>query len=490
MKYSINTSPKLIISSDLPILTAFVVLSVILRFFSFFPSVISHDEGTYLVIAREIFQGKVYFVDLADTKPIGIFLLLGFIIKYISTSVFVIRMFAAGVVGVTAFIIYKISYHDHGERKAAIAAGVIYLFLLSVWSYFGVFINPELFYMLLTALGFYVFIRSRTAAGFFLTGLLLGLGFMLKYVVLFDLTAWLLYYFVASLLEKQWNTGWKAFINCVMACLGFLMPFAVTVIYYYHIGHLKELWFYTFGVTSRIPVEHSLVKTIIYIGDFHLRFLPVLFFFYYALIRTGRELSKPLITRGLVITWCLLVLLAVILPGKPFGHYFIQMMLPVSIIAGRFFRTGLKKPVWMNTFISHPVGTIILVVLIAGNMLLQKHDYFDKPDQPRQVAEYLKPRLKAGDRIYTGNYHQILYYLLEKDCPVKYVHRTLMCDREHQRALQIDLPKEMNTLMAMNFRYILMEKPYCHEPMNDYIRKNYRMIKEFPGEVFIYERKK
>ena len=460
-----------------------------MRFFSFFPSVISHDEGTYFVIAREILQGKIYFADVVDTKPIGIFLILGLFIRFISSSIFMIRLFTALVVGLTAFTIYKISLYEQGEQKPAIAAGVIFIFLLSVFSHFGVFINPELFYSLTTALAFYLFIRRRNTGEFLLLGFLMGIGFILKYVVLFDLAAWLLFYFITTLLRKDPKETWSVFFRCVTACFGFLIPFAAVVIYYWQAGHLEEFWFYTFGVTSRIPVERTFLKTFIFIGDFHLRFLPVVFFFYYVLFKTKGDHSKPLITHGLIISWCLMVLLAVILPGKPFGHYFIQLMLPVSIVAGRFFSDKLSKPLWLNRIIGYPTGLIIILVLISGNVLMQKHDYFDKPDYPEQVSEFLKPRLRPEDRIYTGNYHQVVYYLLDKDCPVKYVHRTLMCDLEHRSALKIDLPGEMNALMAMDFRFILMEKPSCYEPMNAHIRDNYTLIKEIPGIVRIYERK-
>jgi 4-amino-4-deoxy-L-arabinose transferase-like glycosyltransferase len=475
--------------ANLTIISGFIALSMIMRFFSFFPTLTSHDEGTFFVIARELFQGKIYFADLVDTKPIGIFLILGLFIRYCSTSIFMIRLFTALIIAVTAYTIYKISLHDQKEQKPAIAAGAIFIFMLSIFTYFGVFINPELFYTLFTALGFYIFIRTNKPGGFLLTGFLLGIGFILKYVVLFDLAAWLFYYFVTALLKKEWKTTRKVFVNCALSCLGFLTPFAIVALYYYRVGHLKEFWFYTFGVTSRFPVERTFLQTLIYVGDFHLRFLPVLFFFYYALIKVKNDSRGPVIANGLIITWCLMVLLAVIIPGKPFGHYFIQMMLPVSIVAGRFFREKLVQPKWMNKLISYPAGTIILAVIISGNVLMQKHDYFDKPDVPKQVAEYLKPKLKAEDRIYTGNYQQVLYYLLEKDCPVKYVHRTLMCNPEHRNMLQIDLPAEMNALMAMNFRYILMQGPFCYEPMNLYIREYYLKIKEFPGDVMVYERK-
>ena len=480
---------KSTLNNNLKVLGGFIALSLTMRFFSFFPTLISHDEGTSFVIARELFQGKIYFADLVDTKPIGIFLMLGLFIRYISSSIFMIRLFTALIIAFTSFTIYKISLHDQGEQKPAVAAGAIFIFLLSVFTQFGVFISPELFYTFFTALGFYIFLRTSRPGGFLLLGFLLGIGFILKYVALFDLAAWLLFYFITVLLKKEWKSARIAFFHCVLSCVGFLIPFAIVVLYYYRVGHLKELWFYTFGVTSRIPVERTWLQMLIYTGDFHLRFLPVLFFFYYALIKTKKETSGPVIANGLIITWCLMVLLAVIIPGKPFGHYFIQMMLPVSIVAGRFFRENLIKPRWMNKIIGFPVGTIILAVLITGNVCMQKHDYFDKPDIPKQVAEYLKPKLKPDDRVYTGNYQHVLYYLLEKDCPVKYVHRTLMCSVEHRSALQIDLPKEMNALMAMDFSYILMKGPFCYEPMNTYLQEYYLKIKEFPGEVLVYERK-
>jgi len=164
-------------------------------------------------------------------------------------------------------------------------------------------------------------------------------------------------------------------------------------------------------------------------------------------------------------------------------------MLPISLVAGRFFSDSLEKPRWIKAIITYPVGHILLLLLVTGLLILQKRDYFDKPDVPKEVARYIRPLLQPGDRIFTGNYQQVVYYLLDQDCPVKYVHRTLMCDQEHRSALQIDLPREMNRLMDMNFRFILMAGPYCYEPFNEYIREKYTLVKEFPGEVSIYERK-
>lgn len=473
---------------DLKVLAGFTILAVVMRFFSFFPAIISHDEGTYLVIAREIFLGKTYFVDIIDTKPIGIFIILGLFIKFISSSIFIIRLFAAFVIAVTSFIIYKISLYDQSERKPAIIAGALFIFMLSIFTFFGVFINAEIFYTFFTVLAFYIFIRASNTVSYLIPGILLGIGFIIKYSVLFDLAGWLIYAFFAVVFTRNLNSIRRIFLNCLTAFAGFLIPFAIEVLYYYKIGHLNDLMFYTFGATSRIPVERTLLSTLIYVGDFHLRFLPAVFFFYYALFRSGHMKIKPRINNGLIITWCIFVLIAIVTPGKPFGHYFIQMMVPVSIVAGRFFNSGLIKPGWVNRIIRYPAAAFIVAVLMIGNVFLQKHDYFDKPDLTKQVAKYLTPQLKPGDMIYTGNFQAVLYYLLEKECPVKYVHRSLLCDPRHRETLRIDLESEMEALMSKEPDYIIMWDSYCYEPMNDFLENNYKVIAIFDDEIRVFKK--
>jgi 4-amino-4-deoxy-L-arabinose transferase-like glycosyltransferase len=473
--------------TDIKVLAGLISLAFIMRFCSFFPTIISHDEATFFVIAREIFLGKIYFVDLVDTKPPGIFIILGLFIKYISSSIFMLRAFSAFVVGLTAYIIYLTVFFDTQERKPAVAGGVIFILFMSIWAFFGVFITPELFYVFFTALAFYIFTKWKKPGGFITAGLLVGIGFILKYLVVFDLAAWLLFYFVTGMFTGEKDKKGMIFLNCVLAGLAFLVPFAAVTLYYYSIGHLKEFLYYTFTVSSRFPEKLPLIGKIIYVGDFHLRFLPLVFFFYYVFIR--EKGWKGAITKPLISVWCLFVLVAIILPGRPFGHYFIQMMLPFSIYAGRFFRKGIGRPVWLGKITSHPYGTALLAVFIISMIIVQKKEYCDKPDYPKQVAEYLKPLLSDEDRIYTGNYQHVLYYLLEKDCPVRYVHRTILCDAGHLRMFDIDQGKELEGVLKGDFRFIIMQGPYCYEPMNVYIAENYRLIKTFDGDIYIYEKR-
>ncbi|MBP8239553.1 MAG: hypothetical protein KAX50_06315, partial [Saprospiraceae bacterium] len=66
---------KINTKKHLTALLGLIGLALVMRFFSFFPSVINHDESTYILIAEGLLKGKVYFRDYIDTKPIGIFLL-------------------------------------------------------------------------------------------------------------------------------------------------------------------------------------------------------------------------------------------------------------------------------------------------------------------------------------------------------------------------------------------------------------------------------
>jgi 4-amino-4-deoxy-L-arabinose transferase-like glycosyltransferase len=96
---------KFKVYSPWQILLLFCLLAVILRFFSFFPSVIDHDESTYLEIARMLLSGKLLYVDMVDIKPPGIFLILAFFQWIFGYSIFVMRLLTALWIALTAFMV-------------------------------------------------------------------------------------------------------------------------------------------------------------------------------------------------------------------------------------------------------------------------------------------------------------------------------------------------------------------------------------------------
>ena len=72
----------------LPIL---ILLAVVIRWPSFLPSVINHDESTYIIIGDGLLHGQAYLVDSYDTKPVGIFLVYALLNALAGGSIFGIR---------------------------------------------------------------------------------------------------------------------------------------------------------------------------------------------------------------------------------------------------------------------------------------------------------------------------------------------------------------------------------------------------------------
>lgn len=162
------------------IILLYGLLAVILRFFSFFPSVIDHDESTYLEIARMILEGKMLYVDMIDIKPPGIFLILAGFQAVFGYSVFIMRLLVSLWIALTAFILYRSALLFIKDERASLAAGIIYIIFISTWSFYGISITPEIFFNLFTISALYVFIKKEKPTRYFWAGLLAGLGFMVK----------------------------------------------------------------------------------------------------------------------------------------------------------------------------------------------------------------------------------------------------------------------------------------------------------------------
>ncbi len=462
-----------------------VLFSILIRFFSFFPSVIDHDESTYIVIADAILNGQTYFIDVIDTKPIGIFLIYAGLQTIFGPSIFMLRLLASVILGLTAFFLYKAKRKSGGGPHGALAVGMIYLILNSIFTYYGVSPNTETFFGLFTAIALWLWIEEKRSWLYFLAGFSLGLGFIIKYVVAFDALALGLFMLWMAYSKKiAWNT---TIVRASLMLGGFLIPFLITIAYYNDLGHLDKFFFYTLEVSSRYPDAASLWDYVKFFFDFNLRFLPILLFAVYAVL----FIRENIWTRQFAWFWMLIVWIVVLIPGKFFAHYCIQVMLPLSFLAGSFFEIPIEdRPKWLRTITSAKIGWIILPVLLALNSFFQKKDYFDKEDHPKAIATFLKSELKEGEQFYIGNYEQILYHMLNQPSLIPYVHSSLIWRPSHIQALKIDTSIMLEELKRLAPRFILInESDENYEPLiGSWLKEEYRVAKKIADEVTVYEK--
>jgi len=306
----------------------FLAISIGLRFLSFFRSVIDHDESTYIVIGNAVLHGARYWIDVIDVKPLGIFWLYAGFQAIFGHSVLALRLMAAIWLALTAFFLARFKLEMGSSPRAAFAAGVLFLVLNSLFTFYGISPNTETFFTFFTMLAFWLALRQRNILGSFIAGVALGLGFMIKYVVLFD--AITLGLFILSNRGERFSSRIRGLSAMI---LGAILPFAGVFACYVHWDAVDTFLFYTFQVSKNYPVDADTWDHLKSFADLNLRFFPIALLFYLTL---GYP-KTPSNIRRLGIFWSIMVLIPVLLPGKFFGHYYIQFFLPFSFVAGEFF---------------------------------------------------------------------------------------------------------------------------------------------------------
>lgn len=468
-------------------LLVFVGLSLLMRFFSFFPSVIDHDESTYLVIANEMLQHETLYVDLIDIKPPGIFLIYALQLL-ICKSIFFTRFVTALVVAATAYCLYiakKQAIQQNNSYKVALTTGILYIFLCSTFTFYGVSPNTELYFNLFTAFGLVLFNKQK-AVYYFFGGLMMGVGFIIKYTVLFDFTAFMLYAFVALLIANV--TLYKAVAQMLwrglLAFIGLILPFAACHVYYYLSNHFDAYYFITYIAPKNYTNAFQPLYMLQLIGDYYLRFLPISFFFFYTLFKSKYNNEKIFAA-----IWTSLAMIAVVLPSNRFGHYTIQLMLPTAWLAGSFFANNLIRPKWVNILLQKKIGYPVLTLLIVVICYLQKSDCYNKPDIAQQTANYLNEHLQPKQTLYTGNAQQIIYLLTNQNSPIPYIHRNLIFDKKHIKSIAIDTTAQINKIIALQPTYILQQDSLPNQQLWQFVQNNYTLEQTISNKVQVFKNK-
>ncbi|MFZ1678396.1 MAG: glycosyltransferase family 39 protein [Saprospiraceae bacterium] len=472
------------------LLAVFTGFALLMRVFSFFPSVINHDESTYILIADALGRGRVYLKDVMDTKPIGIFLLFAFFQILFGKAIMVIRIITAVWVALTGFMLFlahrqflqpssRSSYNE-----APIASGIIYVFIASIYSTYGLSPNTELFFNLFTITALFLILRYKGAGIFFLAGLVLGAGFMIKYVVLFDALAIGLFYLWQQVtLRKSWHF-WL--LRCTLLGIGFIIPLLGVWIWYNHMGLGEIFWFYSFELSSRYVIKPIWYEYLNFVFNCFLSFLPVVIWFFYCLWNwRSTERYLPVLSS----IWALFIMFIILWPGRMFTHYFVQFMVPLSLLAGSFFDPR-RSPGPILSWMRKPaIGYPLFALLIGANVIAQKFIFFDRKDYPREVAAYLNTRLQPGDILYTGDYEQIIYHLTGTSSPTPYIHSSLIWLAANNNALKINQAEEFEKILNKNPRFILINYPLMKDnPLSATLQNSYTVVKTFDKEVIVYER--
>lgn len=457
--------------------TFILLFTLLLRWGSFLPSVINHDESTYIVIAGEILRGEIYLDELIDTKPAGLYWLYSLLHILSTGKIWGFRFLTVLFIVTTSLFLVKATTDVTRSRKAGIMAGLIYPLMCSVYTYYGISPNAELFFNTLTAGAIALSIPpvlktsinsssnpgSNTGSweqnpfsglipNFIMSGLLLGLAVTIKPMAAAESLA-------IGVFLLWWGWRMKAFLASVFqACLpltmAFLIPVGALYSYYDHLDMLPELYFYNWEVTKLYPVDLKLHLRIIFMLDYALRYSP----FVVLAVLSWRYI--PSYMRPwfyFLLLQFVLVSLIVLASGKRFGHYQIQLHPVLTSLAALWWIPKVKPLERFKglRFFSGVTYLSLFATLFGMGLGLY---YFNKKDAPRDLAAFLKPRLSLNEEFFPVNSPQILYHLLDQPVPTQYVHPSLLFNPHHVKVLGIDLDAEADRIFNRSqLRYIVVQ---------------------------------
>lgn len=452
-------------------------LAILFRFWSFFPPVIDHDESTYLIIARDLSQGSIYLKDVIDTKPIGIFWIYQLLELLGFGSIGMTRLVASVWIGITAFFIFKFIFKSTQKLDASWFGSISYILLVSIYKNWGVSPNTEIYFNLFNLAAIYLVLFNKTKHIEIIAGLLLGFAFITKYVALSE--AGVIGSFLIIQAALQNNLNRQLILKLTKLILGFALPICLMLAYFYHYNLLNTFYYFNFEVLSRYPSDITITNSLLFVGDFCGRyFIWILLAF--AGFRQLRNRTGCLSI--LFYIWILFDLIMIILPGKGFSHYFIQLMIPISLLTG-FGSIELNK---IKLFTKNKrILSYVCIAVVPLILYFQKQSYFNRKTDITELYNYIKKELKPGEQIYTGNSAHILYYLLNLKSPSPYIHSSLLWNPEHLDALQLNLNDEADYILKQNPRFIIIKEPVKDSSMLVKFLRTYTEIQQIDKKIHV-----
>jgi hypothetical protein len=403
-----------------------------LRIPSFFEPFSYGDEMIYLSLGEAIRRGMTLYKDIHDNKPPLIYFLAA-----LSGNVFWFRAILASWMMATTILFWKLTLSLFPKRLRLQQASVVVFAILTTLPLLeGQTSNSELFMLAPTISAFLIlFSQKSPPIKIFLAGVLFSFATLFKVPAAFDVGAIVFFWFITLKSSKSLPS---TFSNLFLLILGFLLPIAFSAIWYFHKAALPEYLVAAFlqnvgYLSSWRPTEVQepfLVKNAPLIA----RGLVVLFGSF-SLYVFRKHLSKPFIFASL---WLLFSLFAATLSERPYPHYLIQIVPPVSLLTGILLtKSTLEQslsviplslaalvPVYYH-FWYYPTAPYYQRFIQFASRSVSREEYFDKFDtnvnRNYRIANFLTCSSKRNDPIFVWGESSPVYALSRRLPPLKYI---------------------------------------------------------------------
>lgn len=468
-----------------------LALVLILRIPSFFEPYYYGDEMVYLTLGQGVRQGMTLYKDIHDNKPPLLYLTAA-----AAENLFWFKVILAFWSLVTVAFFYKLStklFQDN--TKAQIVSTSVFAILTTIPLFEGNIVNSELFMIGFTIIALYMLLsESLGVKKVYFAGFLFGLGTLFKIPAAFDVPVIVFYWFIVNDF-KDWG---KVIKNTVVLALGFATPIVATFVYYFFKGALPDY------------IKAAFLQNVGYLssyrpGDvqkpFYIRNAPLLT--RAAIVLAGSALvflfRKKISKKFILLTiWILFGLFAVTLSERPYPHYFIQVIAPISFLVGMLFAEknfeqslviiplalSFLVPVYYKFYYYQTAGYYLKFIEFASGHI-SKTQYFQTfgstVNRNYQIADFLVNSSLPNDKVFMWDPDSAVVYALSRRLPpIKYVANYHITDYSSLA----DVAKE---LAADPPRFIILTSGNPYPGIYPLLSKKYLLVEQIEN-ANIYSR--
>ena len=431
------------------IAAAIFLIILILRAPAFWTPILDTDESFFAGYANVLLSGGVPFVDCLDTKPYGIYYFFALIFSLFGKNNMVaVHAATAVVVGLTALYCHRIARLFYSER-AGIFAALFYAIFTT--TYIPKFISTSIVVvmMLPVTMSIYYLLSCEKYTRYWrlwLAGFLLGVACLFKYQAGITLVAVAFYYLVFSPLYAREISIRKKICDFLVYFAGTFVVGILFVIHLVSIGVWDQFWFWSVeGSRAYIETGNLLaqfpVKLLVRGGSFVASTLLIWFFGIRHLAGLIRNIFTPLgrtkrqCGEYLIPIWFLFNIIPVSTGGRFYGHYFIQLLPPLVVMASvetdHFFTWLTNSAVTRLRQLAYAlfvIGLIVPALGFFGARLVDDQIYKaigeENPNNYKPIAAYIEKHTKPEDKIFVWGFATPIYIFSNRDAASRF----LVCD--------------------------------------------------------------
>lgn len=304
-----------------------LALILVLRIPSFFEPYYYGDEMIYLTLGEGVRHGLSLYSGLHDNKPPLLYLTAA-----AAGNLFWFKAILTFWLGLTIVAFWRLTETLFAKNtKLQKVATLVFALSTTLPLLEGNIVNAELFMIGFSILAFYILLAKRhSVKNLLLAGSFFGIATLFKVPAAFDLPVIIAFWVITEGLKN-----WKEITKKSMFVFGgFLIPIALTFIWYFFTGHLPEY------------IKAAFMQNVGYVSSFRpqdvqksflVRNLPLLirasFVAMGFIILWILNAKKKISTNFTFLTlWLIFSLFAVTLSERPYPHYLVQSVAPISIL--------------------------------------------------------------------------------------------------------------------------------------------------------------